>query len=127
MKHFSLGLPAVFGSALLISTLWLTDQALAHAHLKSETPAANSAVASPQELTLKFSEGLEIKFTTLRLKGPDGKLVGVGTTTLIPNDNTTLVVPLTAPLKAGKYTVDWHAVSTDSHKTQGTYSFTIKP
>jgi len=35
-------------------------------------------------------------------------------------------VPLhiTAP---GKYTVTWHALSQDTHKTQGSFSFTITP
>ena len=31
------------------------------------------------------------------------------------------------PLAAGTYKVEWHAVSTDTHKTQGSYSFTVNP
>jgi methionine-rich copper-binding protein CopC len=105
----------------------LSGQAFAHARLKSETPAANSTVASPEQLTLKFSEGLEIKFTSVRVTGPDGKAAPTGNLSLDPNDNTSLIVPVNGSLPAGKYKVGWHAVSTDTHKTQGTYSFTVKP
>jgi copper resistance protein C len=41
--------------------------------------------------------------------------------------DTTLVVPVTATLAAGTYTVDWHALATDGHKTNGSYTFTVKP
>ncbi|MDU5691430.1 MAG: copper resistance protein CopC, partial [Citrobacter freundii] len=29
-------------------------------------------------------------------------------------------------LEAGKYTVDWHVVSVDGHKTKGQYTFSVK-
>ena len=28
--------------------------------------------------------------------------------------------------QAGKYTVDWHVVSVDGHKTKGQYTFSVK-
>ena len=46
--------------------------------------------------------------------------------TLDPKDNKVLLVPLSAPLTAGTYTVAWHALSSDGHKTTGTYSFIVK-
>jgi copper resistance protein C len=113
--------------SLAAASFGLAGQAFAHAHLKSETPAANSTVAAPEQLILKFSEGLEIKFTSIKVIGPDGKAAATGTLSLDPNDNTSLIVPINGSLAAGKYKVDWHAVSTDTHKTQGTYSFTVKP
>jgi methionine-rich copper-binding protein CopC len=105
----------------------LSGRTFAHANLKVETPAANSTVASPEQLILKFSEGLEIKFTGVKITGPDGKPVTTGPLSLDPNDQTSLIVPITGGLAAGKYKVDWHAVAKDTHKTQGTYSFTVKP
>jgi methionine-rich copper-binding protein CopC len=50
-----------------------------------------------------------------------------GPLSLDPNDQTSLILPITGSLAAGKYRVDWHAVAKDTHKTQGTYSFTVKP
>jgi methionine-rich copper-binding protein CopC len=38
-----------------------------------------------------------------------------------------LVVPITKALAAGAYTVHWQAVSVDTHHTQGTFDFTVKP
>jgi methionine-rich copper-binding protein CopC len=36
-------------------------------------------------------------------------------------------VPIAKPLSAGAYTVHWQAVSVDTHHTQGTFEFTVKP
>jgi copper resistance protein C len=76
-------------------------------------------VASPEQLILKFSEGLEIKFTSVKVIGPDGKAAPTGAPSLDPNDKTSLIVPVKRPLAAGKYEVEWHAVAVDTHKTQG--------
>jgi methionine-rich copper-binding protein CopC len=38
-----------------------------------------------------------------------------------------LSVPVIGTLQPGIYTVEWHALSTDGHKTTGSYSFTVKP
>jgi len=37
-----------------------------------------------------------------------------------------MIVPLEQPLTEGKYTVSWHVVSVDGHKTHGQYSFSVK-
>ena len=102
--------------------------ALAHAHLKSATPAAGSTVATaPTELDLKFSEGLNLKFTGVTIAGTAKAAVATGDAALGAGDDTTLVVPVSDTLVAGTYTVAWHALSTDGHKTNGTYKFTVKP
>lgn len=45
---------------LLLASTFATPAAWAHAHLTHQYPAANAAVtASPQALTLNFSEGIE--------------------------------------------------------------------
>jgi copper resistance protein C len=100
------------------------SDAFAHAELVSETPAAKSmAMPAPTELKLKFSEGLELKFTGVKVVGPKQNVIETGPATLDPNDNTMLIVPIRSALPDGKYTVDWHALSTDGHKTKGTYWF----
>jgi len=40
-------------------------------------------------------------------------------------DKKTLIVTPTAPLTAGAYKVEWHAVSVDTHKSEGAYSFKV--
>ena len=38
-----------------------------------------------------------------------------------------LIVPIGTALAPGAYTVHWHAVSVDTHHTQGDFGFTVKP
>ncbi|MFG1425666.1 copper homeostasis periplasmic binding protein CopC [Roseixanthobacter glucoisosaccharinicivorans] len=102
--------------------------ALAHAHLTTQTPAANDAVAaSPSTLSLGFSEGLEIGLSGVTLKEASGQPIPTGKPVLAPGDDKQMSVPLNAPLAAGRYTVEWHALSKDGHTTHGSYSFTVSP
>lgn len=114
--------------ALAAALTLAAGPALAHAHLKSSVPAAGATVAAaPSELDLSFSEGVNPKFTGLTLTGPAGAAAPTGAAKLGPGGDTTLVVPVTGPLAAGAYTVRWHALATDGHKTDGSYTFTVKP
>ena len=109
------------------ASIALAGHAFAHAHLKSSVPAADSTVKqAPSELDLTFSEGLNLKFSGVTVTGPDKTVVKTGAATLMDGD-ATLMVPVSDKLSSGKYTVQWHALSTDGHKTNGSYSFTITP
>jgi methionine-rich copper-binding protein CopC len=67
-----------FGIAIVLG-LGLTGQAFAHAHLKSATPAAGGTVAAtPSELDLTLSEGVDLKFTGAKVTGPDKAAVPTG-------------------------------------------------
>ncbi|CAM3612272.1 copper homeostasis periplasmic binding protein CopC [Rahnella victoriana] len=113
-------------SAVLLSG-FISQQASAHAHLKTETPAADSVLTvSPTELSLGFSEGIEPNFSKITLTDAQQKTVKTGNMTLAANDNTQAVLPLSDALSAGKYVVSWSVVSVDGHKTHGQYSFTVK-
>ncbi len=118
---------SVSGLALALLGLLVAGPAEAHAHLQSEVPAADSSSFSPQELRLKFSEAIELKFTTVKLTGPGKAAVKTSKPSLAPDDDTTLIVPLPTGLTPGVYLVDWHATATDTHKTQGNYHFTVTP
>ena len=110
-----------------LATGW-SQAALAHAHLKQSEPAQNSSVTvSPQALTLKFSEALELSFSAITLAGPDHASIATGPGALKADDDTTLIVPLMQKLAPGQYTVNWHALSKDGHRTQGAWSFTVQP
>ncbi|MBZ9937213.1 copper homeostasis periplasmic binding protein CopC [Mesorhizobium sp. BR1-1-16] len=109
------------------SMLALPASAYAHAHLEAALPAINGTVAkAPTELDLKFSEELNLKFTGVKVTGPDKKEVKTDDAMLMGGDKT-FMVSLPAGLAAGTYTVEWHALSQDGHKTHGSYSFTVKP
>jgi copper resistance protein C len=102
--------------------------ASAHAHLKSAVPAVSGTVAAaPTELDLTFTESIDLAFTGVALMGPGKETVETGEAKLKSGDDTTLIVPLAGALSAGAYTVSWHALAKDGHKTKGSYAFTIKP
>jgi copper resistance protein C len=104
----------------------LASSADAHPKLMSVSPAADvSSKASPKEIRLNFSEGVIAKFSGLELKDEAGKTITTGVPVNDTGDRSQLVVPLPAPLMAGRYTVTWHAVSEDTHRVKGEYSFEV--
>jgi hypothetical protein len=114
-------------AASILASLMFAADAFAHAHLLSTFPEQNSSInTSPEELDLNFSEALNLKFTGITLTGPENKSIPIGEPMLMDHDKM-FMISLVGALAPGKYTVDWHAVSTDGHKTKGSYSFTIKP
>ncbi len=105
----------------------LASPALAHALLRKATPGVGSTVtAAPATVTLVFSEGVEPTFSTIAVSDARGARFDSGDPRTAPGDEKTLIVALKA-LPAGVYTVEWHATSVDTHKTQGKFTFTVAP
>ena len=103
-----------------------SSAAFAHAQLERATPAVGGTVAAPSEIRLEFSEGVEPKFSKISVTGPVGA-VSLGAAKTEPSNQAVLIVPISKPLSAGAYKVHWQAVSVDTHHTQGTFEFTVKP
>ena len=102
--------------------------AFAHAQLLKAVPAVGGAVtASPKEIRLKFSEGVEPHFSGLALAAASGEAIATGKPAVDPADDSTLIVPIGQTLRPGVYKVSWHAVSVDTHHTQGSFEFTVQP
>jgi methionine-rich copper-binding protein CopC len=123
----------IIGSALAAAALTIATPALAHPKLVASNPAANALVAKPSKLELRFSEKLVGQFSSvdLTMTGMPGmanhgpmKVNGVATS--VASDGKTLVVKLRKPLAAGTYKLDWRAVSADTHRVNGSYSFKVK-
>lgn len=117
--------PALIAAAALA----LAPQfAWAHAHLKQAAPADKAVVATaPASVTASFSEGLEPAFSSLTLLDAAGKPAATAKAAPAPGDDKTLVLPVPKDLPAGAYTVKWQALSKDGHKTDGAWTFTVKP
>lgn len=113
---------------LTVGALWLSiGGAFAHAHLKSSGPAANATVtAPPSQVAIVFTEGVEAALSGIEVTDSSGQRVDDGAAHLVGGDAKHLAVAL-KPAKAGTVTVKWHATSIDTHKTTGTFSFTVKP
>jgi len=99
----------------------------AHPELKGTAPVANSSAKAPEEIRLKFSEGLIVKLSGADVKDQSGKPVETAQASTAPNDKKQLIIPLKSRLTAGRHTVDWHAVSEDTHRVKGSFSFTVEP
>ena len=107
--------------------VFAAQAAFAHAYPKTATPAANSTVrAAPSEVAIEFDDELEPKFSTMLVRDAHGARVDDRNPHVAPNDPKHLSVGVKR-LAAGRYTVVWHATDTDTHKTEGRYSFTVKP
>ena len=114
--------------ALAATASLAATAAFAHAQLQKAVPAVGGVVAaSPTEIRLKFSEGVEPRFSGIALATEAGASAPLGKPNVDPADNSTLVAPISQPLKPGVYTVTWHVVSVDTHKTQGSFNFTVAP
>ena len=72
-----------------------------------------------------MGEAVDLAFTGITVTGPQGAVrTGPGA---LDAEGTTLAVPLPSALGPGRYTVAWHALARDGHKTHGEYSFTVMP
>jgi copper resistance protein C len=113
-----------FGVALAFACV--STAAFAHAQLEKAIPPVGSTVAGPSEIRLEFSEGVEPRFSKVSVTGPGGA-VPLGAAKTDSGNQAVLIVPISKPLSAGAYKVHWQAVSVDTHHTQGTFEFIVKP
>ena len=101
--------------------------AAAHAHLKTASPAPDSTVqAAPQAVSIDFTEAVEAQFSSIKVEDAAGHRVDKGAALTAASDDKRLSIGLN-PLTPGVYKVIWHATAVDTHKTDGTFQFTVKP
>jgi hypothetical protein len=115
----------VLAATLGLSFTLAAHAALAHALLDHATPPVGGTVTTaPAEVAIVFSETVEPAFSSITVEDAAGKRVDTGKAHIVSGDARRLAVGL-APVPAGTYTVTWHATSTDTHRTQGHFSFTV--
>jgi methionine-rich copper-binding protein CopC len=113
-------------SLLVLGLLSMPSPAGAHAFLERALPPVGSEVTGPpRQIVLTFTEGVEPVFSTIEVRNAGGAVVPTGKPQTPPGNDQQLVVDLPA-LPAGQYTVIWHATSVDTHKTEGSYRFTVR-
>jgi methionine-rich copper-binding protein CopC len=101
--------------------------AFAHAFLDHAVPAVGSTVsAAPAEIRLFFSEAVEPLFSGVELTTADGAAIATDAAAVDPHDPRQLVLKV-PPLAPGRYRVRWHVVSVDTHRTEGDFTFEIRP
>ena len=109
----------------LIAVIFSGGAALAHPQLETSEPAAGATTPSPKEIRITFNEVVVPKFSGMEIKDKAGRTIATGKSQTDPVDKKRLVVPLKEALDPGEYKVNWHAVSDDTHRVKGTYSFSV--
>lgn len=111
---------AIFAT-LALAPFAVSGTAYAHARLDTASPAVGSTVgSSPSQVTLHFTEGLEPKFSGAQIHAGSGARVDTGSSV----SGSTMRIGI-KKLGPGTYTVQWHALSVDTHTTQGSFSFHV--
>jgi len=114
-------------AAVSLAAMLPASLALAHAEFKSSTPAPNAVLAtSPAGVTITFIEDITLKFSGASVTGPDKAAVRTGPAALDPKNHAVLIIPIVDALTTGRYTVEWHNLSTDGHRLQGSFTFSVK-
>lgn len=113
---------AILAAALLLAT---AAAALAHAYPKTMDPAPRSVLdAAPKQVVINFTEALIPNFSSLEVVNNAGERVDRNDAHLAPHDHQQYVIDLSR-LMPGTYKVIWHATAVDTHKTHGSYDFTV--
>ena len=113
-------------AVIVTAASMLGTAALAHPELQSADPAAGAAVAtSPKQIRITFNENVIPQFSGVEVKDQTGRMMTTGKATTDPANKKQLVIPVQEQLPPGDYKVEWHAVSDDTHRVKGSYSFSV--
>jgi copper resistance protein C len=112
---------AYVAAAFWAASVFATN-ALAHAMLeRASPPVGGSVTGSPGEVRLWFSGAIEPRLSGAEVSGPSGR---VGGRSSVSGNQLVIGLPRLAP---GSYRVNWHVISVDGHKTEGSFSFEVRP
>lgn len=115
-----------FITGLLMAVTLAPMAALAHGHLDHAQPTVNSTVTAPKEVSLWFTEAIEPKFSSIVVQDAKGIAMQIGKAEVAADNKANLRIKV-KPLPPGVYKVMWKILSVDTHRTQGSFSFTVAP
>jgi methionine-rich copper-binding protein CopC len=101
--------------------------AQAHAFLAKSEPAVGSTVTNAQAvIRLEFTEAIEIAFSGIDMTNASGSALSLKAVRFADAAHKVLMADLPM-LTPGAYRVKWHVVSVDTHRSEGDFTFTVKP
>jgi methionine-rich copper-binding protein CopC len=96
--------------------------AQAHAFLDHAEPrVGNTVMSPPHQVTLYFTQKLEPAFSSVTVTGPSGQHLDAGKVRVNGSQ-------MSVSLKGGgvgTYHVNWHVLSVDTHRTDGSFTFQV--
>jgi len=111
----------------LLAAASLSQPAQAHAFLDHAVPAVGSTVVTaPSQVVMFFTQDLEPAFTGATIADANGQPIATAAAAVNPQNKAELVLNL-PKLAAGHYKISWHALSVDTHRTEGSFGFDIQP
>ena len=120
-------------TAPILVALAFAGSAQAHTKLVSSSPAANATVTKPGRVVLTFNEKVVAGFTgaTLAMTSMPGManhqpMAITGFTSAMSANGKTLTLTMRRALAPGTYQLRWHAAGADTHRMEGTFTFTVK-
>ncbi len=119
--------PLLVGTLALVSFAGVAE---AHAHLKTSSPEMDSTVQeSPKEVTLTFSEPLELSMSKIEVEDvTNGGIISEGEAHAAAGKENSLQINLHAPkTPKAKLRVIWKVVAKDTHKMSGKFTFDVSP
>jgi copper resistance protein C len=100
--------------------------AFAHAFLDHAIPGVGLTVSGPvHELRLWYTQGVVTAFSAVSVTSSTGASIPASKPVNDPSDQQQVIVRLGRALGPGTYTVNWRALSVDTHTTTGTFHFTV--
>lgn len=109
--------------AAVVGGLVGASPASAHAELSATDPPDGAVLdAAPTELTLQFTEGVDLQPDGVRVLDDEGARVDRGQAAAA---GPSVTVPLDDGLRRGSYVVAWRVVSADGHPIRGAFTFSV--
>jgi len=103
------------------------ETALAHAFPERAEPRVGSVIrTTPARVAIWFDGDLEPAFSTLSVVDAGGRRVDKGDGAVAPANHRLLQASL-PPLAPGTYKVTWRVLAVDGHRTEGDFTFTLRP
>jgi methionine-rich copper-binding protein CopC len=116
---------ALLAAVPAVTVAVTTGAAFAHTDVKSTSPAKGGTAKSSIRTVAVTFDG-PIRRGTLRVTGPGGAVVSVGSGGRDPRKITRLRVPLERGKRAGRYRARWTIVAADGHEQRGSFAFRLR-
>lgn len=120
----------IFAFVAIVAVLTFASsipQSFAHPVYVDSTPGAFESVSSsPEEVSVTFSEAIELSYSSIRVLGPDGSRVDNNDPHNFEGDTASIAATLQPNLPEGEYTVTTRVLSAvDGHIVEETFVFGV--